>query len=152
MQMSHVHTRDHCRLNRAAGRVAPSQDVYGSEEAMTAMLKRCPTRDHIVHVTGPLLTPVSRVMRDRVGALLRLGERRIVLDLSSISGIDAAGIGELVRTFNMSAAVSGALRVVHASARVREMLERAQLLELLSAERTVEHRLSDNFSTRGALP
>ena len=142
MQMSQVHTRDRCRVNRAAGRVAPSRGVYGSEEAMTAMLKRCPTRDHTVHVTGPLLAPVSRVMRDSVGARLRLGERRIVLDLSSISGIDAAGIGELVRIFNMSAAAYGALRVVHASARVREMLERSQLFELLSTERTIEHRLA----------
>ena len=109
---------------------------------MNAILDRCPTRGHIVHVTGPLRTPVSRVMRDSVGALLRLGERRIVLELSSISGIDAAGIGELVRTFNMSATVHGALRVVHATARVREMLERAQLLEPLSAERTIEQQFA----------
>ena len=109
---------------------------------MTAILERCPKRDHMVLVTGPLRTPVSRMMRHSVGALLRLGERRIVLDLTSVSGIDAAGIGELARTFKMSAAVHGTLRVVHATARVREMLERAQLFELLSAERTIEHRLA----------
>lgn len=132
MQMSQVGTRDGCRVNRAAEWVAPPQSGWGSDESMTALLKRCPNRDRIVHVTGPLRTPVSRVMRHSVRALLRLGERRIVLDLSSISGVDAAGIGELVRAFNMSAAANGALRVVHATARVREMLERTQLFERLS--------------------
>jgi anti-sigma B factor antagonist len=81
-------------------------------------------------------------MRHSVGALLRLGARRIVLDLSSISGIDAAGIGELVRACNMSASVNGALRVVHATARVRELLERAHLFERLSGARTIEQRLA----------
>ena len=138
MQLSQVPTRDGCR---GVGRAAP-ESACGSEESMTAILKRCPKRDHIVHVTGPLRAPVSRVMRQSVGALLRLGERRIVLDLSSVSGIDAAGIGELVRAFNMSAAVDGTVRVIHATTRVREMLERARLFELLSAESTIEHRLA----------
>ena len=131
MQMSQTGTRDLCGGNRAPEWVAPPQSGCG-DESMTALLKRCPNRDHIVHVTGPLRTPVSRVMRHSVRARLRLGERRIVLDLSSISGVDAAGIGELVRAFNMSAAANGALRVVHATNRVREMLERAQLFERLS--------------------
>ena len=58
------------------------------------------------------------------------------------SGVDAAGIGELVRAFNMSAVANGALRVVHATAPAREMLERAQLFERLSGARTIEQRLA----------
>ena len=142
MQMPQILTRDGCRVNGAAGMVAPAPSVHSRDESLTVLLKRCPKGDHIVHVTGPLRTPVSRAMRHSVGALLRLGERRIVLDLSSISGIDAAGIGELVRTLKMSAAVNGALRVVHATARVRVVLECAQLFERLSGERTSEQQLA----------
>jgi len=81
------------------------------------------------------------MLQESVRGLLCQGERRIVLDLSAISKIDAAGVGELVRTFNMTAAVDGALRVVNATAWVREVLERAQLFERLSGE-TVGQRLA----------
>jgi anti-anti-sigma regulatory factor len=62
--------------------------------------------------------------------------------LSAVSRIDAAGVGELIRTFNMAAAMSGALRIVNATAWVREMLERAHLFDVLSGEREVEQRLA----------
>jgi anti-anti-sigma factor len=84
--------------------------------------------------------PVSRSLRDNVRALLRRGERLIVLDLSGVSRIDAAGVGELIRTFNMTAAMNGALRIVNATGWVREMLERAHLVDLLTAETVVEQR------------
>ena len=109
---------------------------------MTVILKLCPKRDHPVRVRGPLRTPVTRMLRDDVGALLRQGQRRIVVDLSGVSRIDAAGVGELMRTFNMAAAVDGALRVVNATAWVREILERAHLFDLLSDEREFERRLA----------
>jgi anti-anti-sigma factor len=108
---------------------------------MPAILKQCPEKAHIVHVEDPLRTPVSRVLRHNVRALLLRGERRIVLDLSAVSRIDAAGVGELIRTFNMTATVDGALRIVNATEWVREMLERADLFDLLS-EVQVEQRLA----------
>ena len=132
--MSRALTRAGCRLDRAAGTAPLAHSV-------TLILKLRPKRVHIVHVTGPLRTPVSRMLRQSVRGLLCQGARQIVLDLSAISRIDAAGVGELVRTFNMTAAVNGALRVVNASAWVREMLERVQLFERLSGE-TVEQRLA----------
>ncbi len=86
--------------------------------------------------------PVSRSLRHNVRALLRRGERRIVVDLSAVSRIDASGVGELIRTFNMTTATNGGLRIVNATAWVREMLERAHLFDLLSGEREVEQRLA----------
>ena len=109
---------------------------------MTVILKLCPKTAHIVHVKGTRRAPVSQMLRHSVRALLRRGERRIVLDLSSVSTIDAAGVGELVRTFNMTTSVNGGLRIVNATAWVREMLERAQLFELLSGRIDVEQRLA----------
>ena len=76
--------------------------------------------------------PVNRAVRDNVRALLRQGERVIVLDLAAVTRIDAAGVGELVRAFNMAAAVNGRLRIANASPWVSEVLERAGVFDLLT--------------------
>jgi anti-sigma B factor antagonist len=83
--------------------------------------------------------PVSRALRRDVRALLRCGARAIVVDLAEVSRIDAAGVGELIRAFNMTAAVDGALRIANASAWVRQILELTGLFDLLSGEEHVEH-------------
>jgi anti-anti-sigma factor len=88
----------------------------------------------IVHIEGPLRAPLNRKLRHRVRALLRHGERSIVLDLARVSRIDAAGLGELVRVYNMTTAANGILRIVHATAWVGEILERVGLLDLLSGD------------------
>jgi anti-anti-sigma factor len=115
---------------------------YLLESIMVGMLNLCPPQARVVRVEGTLRTPISRVLRDNVRTLLRRGERRIVLDLSTVSRIDAAGVGEIIRTFNMTAAVNGVLRIVNATTWVREMLERAHLFDLLNGEREVWRRLA----------
>ena len=86
----------------------------------------------VVRLEGSLRAPINRVLRRQVRGLLRRGERRIVLDLTQIPVIDAAGIGELVRAFNMSAAADGQLRIVNTTRWVRQILEFVGLFELLS--------------------
>ena len=77
--------------------------------------------------------PFTESCRHMVRTLLRRGERRIVLDLAGVSRIDAAGIGELVRAYNIAIASNGALRIVNTTPRVREMLERVGLFDRLNA-------------------
>jgi anti-anti-sigma factor len=127
-------------MNRESAALGAARSVYRSERAMTGFLQLCPKTVHTVHVDGPLRTPVNQSLRHNVRGLLRRGERRIVLDLSAVSRIDAAGLGELIRTFNMTAATNGTLRIVNATAWVREMLERAHLFDLLSVEKEVMSR------------
>ena len=67
--------------------------------------------------------------------LLRRGERQIVLDLARVRSIDAAGVGQLVRVYNLTRAADGVLRIVHATRWVREILERVALLGLLTGRR-----------------
>lgn len=107
---------------------------------MSLSLRLCPKTVHIVRVEGGLRAPVSRVLRHNVRTLLLRGERRILLDLSAVSRIDAAGVGELVRTLNMTTAAHGGLRIVKTSARVRKILERANLFDLMSGEWEREQR------------
>jgi anti-anti-sigma factor len=96
---------------------------------MTAL--SLPDGSHTLYVGDSLRTPLDRALRHSVRALLRSGWRHIVLDLARVSAVDAAGIGELVRAYNMTAALNGALRIVHATTRVRVILERVGLLDLL---------------------
>jgi anti-anti-sigma factor len=75
----------------------------------------------------------TRELAQMVRGRLCRGERRIVLDLGRVSRIDAAGIGELVRAYNIATAGSGALRIVNTNPWVREMLERVGLFDRLDA-------------------
>lgn len=78
--------------------------------------------------------PFNWAFRHVVRTLVRRGERGIVVDLAGVSRIDAAGIGQLVRAYNIAAASGGALRIVNTSSRVREMLERVRLFARFSAD------------------
>ena len=68
-----------------------------------------------------------------VRTLLRRGGRHIVLDLACVSKIDAAGIGELVRGYNLAMGSNGTLRIANTNPWVREMLERVDLYDRLKA-------------------
>jgi anti-anti-sigma factor len=89
--------------------------------------------DAVLQVKDSLRVPIDEELRHNVRTLLCRGERSIVLDLGPVSAIDAAGVGQLVRAYNLTRAVNGTLRIKHAGPRVREMLLRAGLVDLLSA-------------------
>jgi anti-anti-sigma factor len=81
-----------------------------------------------------LRVPLTAELRHRVRALLRRGVRAIVLDVSRVSRIDAVGVGELVRMYNMTRAVNGRLRIARPTARVRALLDRAGIYDLLCTD------------------
>ena len=85
-----------------------------------------------VHLRGALRAPLDGELRRTVCGLLRRGERLIVLDLAGVLRIDAAGVGELVRAYNMVVAAQGVLRIVHSTVWVREILRRVGLFEILT--------------------
>jgi anti-anti-sigma regulatory factor len=76
--------------------------------------------------------PLNGELRRNVRVLLRHGARVVVLDLSGVPRIDAAGVGELVRVFNLTTAAGRVLQVVGVPAWVREILERVGLFSILS--------------------
>ena len=101
---------------------------------MTVVPGSCSEGFCIVYIDGPLIVPVNPDLLTNVSALLRRSERGIVLDLSRVSRIDAGGVGELVGAYNIACAMSGSLRIVHANKWVHEILARAHLFDLLSAD------------------
>ena len=86
----------------------------------------------VIHVFGSLRAPLRAELRHHVQAMLSRGERRIDLNLAGVSDLDAAGLGELVRMYNMASASDAVVRVTHPSEHAREFLQRVGLLEVLS--------------------
>jgi anti-anti-sigma factor len=102
---------------------------------MTTSTWPCCIEAHVVHIDGPLRIPMDRDVRHDVRTLLSRGERLIVLDLTRVSRIDAAGIGELVRAYNMARAVNGTIQVINPNRWVRHLIERVGLADVLLTDR-----------------
>jgi anti-sigma B factor antagonist len=92
---------------------------------------------------------MSGALRHGVKDLLRRGEREIVLDLARVRSIDGAGVGQLVRVYNLTRAADGVLRIVHATPWVREILERVALFALLTGggDRDVDRKRFKRLQT-----
>jgi anti-anti-sigma factor len=101
------------------------------ERFVTVFLEEC-TPSSVLEVEGTLRAPIDMTLRQKVEALLSCGQRRIVLNLARLSDIDAAGIGELMRAYHLTSAVGGVLQIAHADRRVRQLLEVAGVLSVLS--------------------
>ena len=130
------------RTQEAVDSAQLAQQLRG---VISGVLGPCPRSAFVVSIEDPLRFPVNRELRHKVRALLRRGERRLVLDLTRVSRIDAAGVGELVRAYNMTAAANGVLRVAHATARVGQILERVGLFNVLTGRRFGEVRSSPKY-------
>jgi anti-anti-sigma factor len=92
------------------------------------------SRSAMVRVEGTLRSPVDVVLRSKVESLLQAGVRRVLLDLSGVTSIDAAGVGELIHIFNTAAGAGGAVEIARVSQRVRRVLDVAGLFGLLTAD------------------
>ena len=109
-------------------------DETVNQSTASVTISRTPCASDVLHVEGAFRAPLTRELPHKVQTLLRHGTRTIVLDFTGVSSIDAAGIGQLVRLYHLTAAANGMLRIVHVRARVRELLHRVALLELLDAD------------------
>jgi anti-sigma B factor antagonist len=87
----------------------------------------------VLEVEGTLRAPIEVELHQKVETLLSRGQKRILLNLATLSDIDAAGIGELVRAYTTTVASGGALSVAHATRRVSRLLEVTGVLTLLTA-------------------
>src|SRR5512134_985563 len=97
----------------------------------------CPdltTQPAIVRVTGTLRAPVSGELGPALAARVRGGERRVVLDLARVHDIDAAGVGELVRAYNVVRAAGGMLQIAKANRYVRQLLAIAGVYGILTSD------------------
>lgn len=77
----------------------------------------------LVRVNEPRLTyPILGDFAGVVSALVAAGERRILVDLSTVSYVDSATIGCLMDLYRQASAEGGALKLAGVQKRVETML------------------------------
>ncbi len=69
-------------------------------------------------------------LREAVNALLDEGRKSIVLNLSSVSYMDSAGIGELVACFKRALEKGAKVKLVNPSGKVQDLLILTRLQEI----------------------
>jgi anti-sigma B factor antagonist len=70
----------------------------------------------------------DQILRDAIDELLAEGRRRILLNLSEVSFLDSAGIGELVAGLKTSRRFQADLKLLNVGERVYSALDMARLL------------------------
>lgn len=77
----------------------------------------------VVHVTETRLTyPILADFATTVAALVAAGEKRIVIDLASVSYVDSATIGCLMDLYRQASTAGGQLKLSGVQKRVETML------------------------------
>jgi anti-sigma B factor antagonist len=85
----------------------------------------------IVDLSGKLTAGLGdQILRDSVDELLAEGWKKILLNLSKVTFLDSAGVGELVSSLRTAQRLGAALKVVSSSERVQATLYIARLLPI----------------------
>ena len=92
----------------------------------------------VLDVTGGLkLEDGAGQLRDKVRSVLQQGHTRLLVNLAGVPYIDSAGLGELVQAYTTASRQGGALKLLNATKRLRDLLVITKLVtvyELLDDE------------------
>jgi anti-sigma B factor antagonist len=81
-------------------------------------------------------------LREAVNSVLAAGRKAIVLNLSGVSYMDSAGIGELVACFKRAAEKGAKIKLVNPSGKVQDLLILTRLQEIFEIFRDEREALS----------
>lgn len=84
----------------------------------------------IVRVTGDITLNKGGdvLLKDKVQSLIQQGHKNLLVDLSGVSYVDSAGLGELVQAYATTKNRGGALKLVNVTKRLRDLLVVTKLL------------------------
>jgi anti-anti-sigma factor len=104
----------------------------------------------IVDLDGKLTMGLGdQILREAIDELLAEGWKKIVLNLSRVSFMDSAGVGELVAGLRTAASFGARLKLVNASERAQSTLYIARLLPVFELHQDEGEALAD-FAKGGA--
>jgi anti-sigma B factor antagonist len=96
----------------------------------------------IVDVAGRItLGEGSSQLRNVLRDLLESGQKNILLNLSDVTYIDSAGIGELVAGYTTVANRGGTVKLLGLTNRVKDLLQITKLYTVFDVHETEEHAL-----------
>lgn len=84
----------------------------------------------IVAVTGDITLNKGGdvLLKDKVQSLIQQGYKELLLDLSGVSYVDSAGLGELVQAYATTKNRGGSLKLLNVTKRLRDLLVVTKLL------------------------
>ena len=84
----------------------------------------------IVTVTGDITLNKGGdvLLKDKVQSLIHQGQKNLLVDLSGVSYVDSAGLGELVQAYATTKNRGGALKLLNVTKRLRDLLVVTKLL------------------------
>lgn len=86
----------------------------------------------IVDFSGLLtLGESSAMLRDVMRQLIEMERGKIILNFREVTGIDSAGVGELVAAYSAMKNQRGRLKLLHPPKKIRDTLELTQLSKVL---------------------
>jgi anti-sigma B factor antagonist len=83
----------------------------------------------VIDIEGRIvLGEESTAFREKVKSLLVAGKKKIVLNLSTVSHVDSAGLGTLLATFHSAASQGATLKLENPDAKFKELLQLTKLI------------------------
>ena len=84
----------------------------------------------VVKITGDITLNKGGdvLLKDKVQSLLQQNQKNILLDMSGVSYVDSAGLGELVQAYATTKNRGGALKLVAVTKRLKDLLVVTKLL------------------------
>ena len=84
----------------------------------------------VVKITGDITLNKGGdvLLKDKVQSLIQQGQKNILLDLSDVSYVDSAGLGELVQAYATTKNRGGALKLLSVTKRLEDLLVVTKLL------------------------
>jgi anti-sigma B factor antagonist len=77
----------------------------------------------VLDLNGQLVLGASAEgLRDKVRSLLQQGQRQFIVNLAGVPYMDSSGLGELVQSYATVTRQGGALKLLHLTSRLRDLL------------------------------
>ena len=103
------------------------------------VLKKRRQGSWVLRLIGPLARGRNlSALRAAVGELVRRGQRRVILDLSAVGYLDAAGIGEILRCDQNLGAAGGQLVLAAVPKNVRKILRLSNVIDQLPVAESID--------------
>jgi anti-sigma B factor antagonist len=118
---------------------------------MSATIKEREAEDvAIVDVAGTItLGEGASALRDAIRGLVAKGHKKVLLNLSQVSYIDSAGIGELIAGYTSITNVGGTIKLLGLTKRVKDLLQITKLYTVFDVHEEEAHALR-SFRAIGA--
>jgi anti-sigma B factor antagonist len=68
------------------------------------------------------------VLKDKIHSLVQQGKKKVLLNLSDVSYVDSAGLGEIVQSYATVMKNGGQLKLLNVTKRIRDLLSITKLL------------------------